>query len=428
MVDAAADEELTIDVPAPLPDPTGNTRGTLTENVAATARQGSRWYQWTGPFTVLNPGFAGLGSGSEDVEMPTASPGGEGSQAGDGQDEDSGVQYVMSNAPALPAAPKYSGSTLQEKREFMRAYQTYVHALSAFYTATTKPYIMPVSARIEERTCNLICMYELNKDPSWVSEAEWVAYFLEALKPEQEDYTAIDEAMKNLKLKTTFPDAKSRMGQLRADMHKILDQHNGENIFFQKEQKKLVQYLVAALEPEDFREAIRKRLALDQHKDMRKDVVSCYKWILELLMAYLQWNPSSSKPNRAPARPLNGPATTVASGTNRRQTPFSRPPQAATPWLKSDKGIPPAEPAQKGPRPPLECLKCKSSEHRVRQCPQVRPEEIDALINAWNASRSASKTHMRRVQTMTSRLAMDVPAETVDKTGTRGEDDGTAAS
>ncbi|KAE9161927.1 hypothetical protein PF002_g32245, partial [Phytophthora fragariae] len=130
-----------------------------------------------------------------------------------------------------------------------------------------------------------------------------------------------------------------------------------ENIFFQKEQKKLVQYLVAALEPEDFREAIRKRLALDQHKDMRKDVVSCYKWILELLMAYLQWNPSSSKPNRAPARPLNGPATTVASGTNRRQTPFSRPPQAATPWLKSDKGIPPAEPAQKGPRPPLECLK-----------------------------------------------------------------------
>ncbi|KAE8897368.1 hypothetical protein PF003_g18193 [Phytophthora fragariae] len=327
--------------------------------------------------------------------MPTASPGGEGSQAGDGQDEDSDVQYVMSNAPALPAAPKYSGSTLQEKREFMRAYQTYVHALSAFHTATTKPYIMPVSACIEERTCNLI---------------------------------SIDEAMKNLKLKTTFPDAKSRMGQLRADMHKILDQHNVENIFFQKEQKKLVQYLVAALEPEDFREAIRKRLALDQHKDMRKDVVSCYKWILELLMAYLQWNPSSSKPNRAPARLQNGPATTVASGTNRRQTPFSRPPQAATPWRKSDKGIPPAEPAQKGPRPPLECLKCKSSEHRVRQCPQVRPEEIDALINAWKASRSASKTHMRRVQTMTSRLAMDVPAETVDKTGTRGEDDGTAAS
>ncbi|KAE9156236.1 hypothetical protein PF004_g32668 [Phytophthora fragariae] len=172
MVDAAADEELTIDVPAPLPDPTGNTRGTLTENVAATARQGSCRYQWTGPFTVPNPGFAGLGSGSEDVEMPRASPGGEGSQADDGQDEDSDVQYVMSNAPALPAAPKYSGSTLQEKREFMRAYQTYVHALSAFHTATTKPYIMPVSACIEERTCNLICMYELNKDPSWVSEAE----------------------------------------------------------------------------------------------------------------------------------------------------------------------------------------------------------------------------------------------------------------
>uniref|UniRef100_H3GWP3 Reverse transcriptase domain-containing protein n=1 Tax=Phytophthora ramorum TaxID=164328 RepID=H3GWP3_PHYRM len=412
MVDAASDEKLTIDVPTPLPDPTGNTRGTLPESVAATVRQGARRYQWTGPFTVPNPRFAGLGSGSEDVEMPTASPGGEGSQAGDGQDEESGVQYVMSNAPALPAAPKYSGSTLQEKREFMRAYQTYVHALSAFHTATTKPYIMPVSACIEERTCNLICMYELNKDPSGVSEAEWVAYFLEALKPEQEDYTAIDEAMKSLKLKTTFPDAKSRMGQLRADMHKILDQHN-------KEQKKLVQYLVAALEPENFREAIRKRLSLDQHKDMRKDVVSCYKWILELLMAYLQWNPSGSKPNRAPARPQNGPATTAASGTNRRQTPFSRPPQAATHWRKSDIGIPPAEPPQKGPRPP-------GMPKVVRQRPQVRPEEIDALIHAWKTSRSASKTHMRRVQA--TRLALDVPAETVEKTGARGEDDGTTVA
>uniref|UniRef100_H3H882 Peptidase A2 domain-containing protein n=1 Tax=Phytophthora ramorum TaxID=164328 RepID=H3H882_PHYRM len=251
MVDAASDEELTIDVPTPLPDSTGNTRGRYQR---AVLRLRAREHAGTsGPGHLRYPI-------REDVEMPTASPGGEGSQAGDGQDEESGVQYVMSNAPALPAAPKYSGSTLQEKREFMRAYQTYVHALSAFHTATTKPYIMPVSACIEERTCNLICMYELNKDPSGVSEAEWVAYFLEALnrrevpnqwtsrvrqllvpssvkyplctgrKPlsstEQEDYTAIDEAMKSLKLKTTFPDAKSRMGQLRADMHKILDQYN----------------------------------------------------------------------------------------------------------------------------------------------------------------------------------------------------------
>ncbi|POM81777.1 Hypothetical protein PHPALM_201 [Phytophthora palmivora] len=59
---------------------------------------------------------------------------------------------------------------------------------------------MPVSACIEERTRNLICMYELNKDPNW------------ALEPEQEDYAAIDEAMKTLKLRTTFPDAKLRMG------------------------------------------------------------------------------------------------------------------------------------------------------------------------------------------------------------------------
>ncbi|POM70785.1 Hypothetical protein PHPALM_12728 [Phytophthora palmivora] len=391
MAETAADEELTIDVSAPLPDPTGNTRGTPPGNTSASARQGARRYQWTGPFTVPNPVFAGSWSGTEDVEMPTASPGGEGSHAGDGQDE-AAVQYIMSNAPALPAAPKYSGSTLQEKREFMRAYQTYVHALSAFHTPTTKPYIMPVSACIEERTCNLICMYELNKDPSWVSEADraWVSFALTCSK--------------------------------------ILDQHNVENIFFQKEQKKLIQYMVAALEPEDFRAAIRKRLTLEQHKDLRKDVVSCYKWILGLLVAYLQWNPPSIKQNRAPNRPQGGPTTSTASASSRRQPPSGKPSQLATQGRKSDKGVTPTESAQKGPKPVVECLKCKSTEHRVRQCPQVRPEEIDGLLAAWKASRAESRTQMRRVQAAATSRSYDGSHGEIDKKSDQDEDDGTAVA
>lgn len=132
-------------------------------------------------------------------------------------DEDKAKSVVrITNAPTLPAAPKYSGSTLKERRTFMRAYQTYVHALSAFDTAFGQPFVMPVSACVEERTRRMICLYELQKHPNTVTEAEWEAYFLQALEPELEDYTVLDKAMAQLKMQTSFPDTTSRMGRLRS--------------------------------------------------------------------------------------------------------------------------------------------------------------------------------------------------------------------
>ncbi|GMF57768.1 unnamed protein product [Phytophthora fragariaefolia] len=78
------------------------------------------------------------------------------------------------------------------------------------------------------------------ENPNEVSEGEWISYFLQAREPELEDYTAVDLVMKQLKMKTTFPDVASRMGQLRADMHHILDKHTVGQVMLEREQKKVV--------------------------------------------------------------------------------------------------------------------------------------------------------------------------------------------
>ncbi|EGZ27475.1 hypothetical protein PHYSODRAFT_293357 [Phytophthora sojae] len=102
-------------------------------------------------------------TGADDVTMATASP------SRDDVHEER-LSLRVTNASTLPAAPRYSGSTMKVRRAFMRAFQTYVHALSAFDTSYGKPFVMPVSGCIEDRTCRLICMYELRNDPNLVTE------------------------------------------------------------------------------------------------------------------------------------------------------------------------------------------------------------------------------------------------------------------
>ncbi|POM63585.1 Hypothetical protein PHPALM_20993 [Phytophthora palmivora] len=180
--------------------------------------------------------------------MASASPGRDTPVAGTISEATEGTESGrITNAPVLPAAPRYAGNTMRDRRDFMRAYETYFHALSAFDTGFGRPFIMPVTACIEERTCKMICLYEFQKSPNNVSESEWIAYFLQATESGLEDYTMVDAAMKYLKMRTTYPDTASRMGQLRADMHRILDEHTVEQVRMERDQKKVVKYVIAAL-------------------------------------------------------------------------------------------------------------------------------------------------------------------------------------
>ncbi|KAG7402082.1 hypothetical protein PHYBOEH_007296 [Phytophthora boehmeriae] len=221
-------ENLSIGIPGPLPEATEtlNTPSqSPTRNPLAQGLEGQRCLRWTGPFATLTTGVAAWGvEADDDVSMPIASPDRNPPNGGAKRSEEVTAVGRITNAPSLPVAPRYAGSTMKERRDFMRAYETFFHALSAFGTGLERPFIMPVSACIEERTCRMICLYEFQKDPNAVTENEWISYFLQAREPEQEDYTAVDVAMKQLKMRTTFPDAASRMCQLRADMHRILDE------------------------------------------------------------------------------------------------------------------------------------------------------------------------------------------------------------
>ncbi|OWZ19659.1 hypothetical protein PHMEG_0006065 [Phytophthora megakarya] len=257
----------------------------------------------------------------------------------------------ITNAPALPAAPRYAGSTLKDRRVFMHAYETYFHALSAFDTAFGRPFIMPVSGCIEERTCKMICLYEFQKSPNEMSDNEWIAYFLLAREPEHEDYTTVDAAMKNLNMRLIFPDAMSRMGQLRTDMHRILDEYTVEQVMLERGQKKVVKFFVAALEPADFREAIQKRLEYTQHKALKTDIVKGYAWILHQLKAYLVWQPLLVH-MKTQARPQNKSAN--------KASPKSR----------------------NGGQTRRYWLKCGSLAYLVRKCPDVTPDELDRLLAA----------------------------------------------
>jgi hypothetical protein len=95
--------------------------------------------------------------------------------------------------------------------------------------------------------------------------------------------------MKKLKMVLSLRDAPSRMSKLVADMHKILDTTNMEQVLVEQEPKKLVDYLVEALEPADFKVKIKARLKQESNKPLRKNPVALVKWVTELLRGYMLW-------------------------------------------------------------------------------------------------------------------------------------------
>ncbi|KAE9341954.1 hypothetical protein PF008_g10381 [Phytophthora fragariae] len=166
-----------------------------------------------------------------------------------------------------------------------------------------------------------------------------------------------------------------------ADMHHILEEHTVEQVMLEREQKKILKYFVAAIEPAEFREAIEKRLQCAQHKDLKTDIVKGYAWVLERLKAYLVWQPAQVKP-QARAQSKFGQQrrrpTTVAMEQNlyrHRET------TAAVEQVRQRASNPPPKPPSGNP-PRRIYLKCESQTHLVRQCPDGTPDEVDNILAA----------------------------------------------
>ncbi|KAE8954891.1 hypothetical protein PF011_g31951 [Phytophthora fragariae] len=82
--------------------------------------------------------------GVEDEDMPTASR-----LAGQ-------LQQRVSAAPALPQPPRFEGRTMQDRRNFMRGYETYLTAINALQTQWSGAFAMSVGACIESKTKRMI--------------------------------------------------------------------------------------------------------------------------------------------------------------------------------------------------------------------------------------------------------------------------------
>ncbi|POM64852.1 LOW QUALITY PROTEIN: Hypothetical protein PHPALM_19572 [Phytophthora palmivora] len=310
---------------------------------------------------------------------------------------------------------------MRDRRDFMRAYETYFHALSAFDTGFRRPFIMPRLYRGKDVQDDL--SVRVPENPNDVSESEWIAYFLQARQSRVDDYTTVDAAIKYLKMRTTFPDAASRMDQLRADMHHILDEHTVE-----QRAEKVVKYFIAVLEPADFREAIQKRLQYTQYNALMSDIVKCFTWISSKLKAYLVWQPPIARV-KSQARPSN-----KAGNPRRRQqndsgnVPGNASGSATGGLRRAQTRFPQGERRRQS----LEMEPFHGVPVLTQQCPGIASDEVERLLAARKTTVvSESNTGVKRVQVVPEGDADTVPVRVTPARGAVGPkssmtDDGNA--
>ncbi|KAL0591611.1 hypothetical protein ABG067_001211 [Albugo candida] len=179
----------------------------------------------------------------------------------------------FANAPQFPRHPMYKGETLKDKREFVKRYQDYYTTLLAYETCQNKPFVMPVSACVEVWTTEQILKFEMEKSAMEVTEQVWINYFREAGEPDYVDLAKIDAEMRKLKMDFTLTDASSRISRLRNQIYRVLDQHGLQDYVEQADPKRIVQWIVDALEPPTFKRRILEKLGMDVHKTKKKNPV-----------------------------------------------------------------------------------------------------------------------------------------------------------
>ncbi|GMF14495.1 unnamed protein product [Phytophthora fragariaefolia] len=175
-------------------------------------------------------------------------------------------------APALPQPPRFEGRTMQDRRNFMRRYEIYLTAINALQTQWGGAFAMPVGACIESRTKRMVARYEFNMAPHLITEEQWIEYFMKANTPSHVDYPSVDEAMKKLQMRTTWPEPESRIMNLQANLEALLDQFNLTEVTFEHEQRRIVKYLANALAPASFKAAIATKLSLHENKRYKNEV------------------------------------------------------------------------------------------------------------------------------------------------------------
>ncbi|KAG3108803.1 hypothetical protein PI125_g11503 [Phytophthora idaei] len=125
---------------------------------------------------------------------------------------------------------------MEPRRAFARSYETYLTAINALQTRWGGAFAMP-----------------------------WISFFLKAKTPTHFDYVTVDIAMRELKIKTDWPEPESRMMNLQAVLKAILDRFNLVGVVFEREQKRL------------------------ENTRYRTDVVAFCSWVTSMIREFFMW-------------------------------------------------------------------------------------------------------------------------------------------
>ncbi|RHZ41404.1 hypothetical protein DYB31_008772, partial [Aphanomyces astaci] len=171
------------------------------------------------------------------------------------------TDVYLHNAPALPKHPTFKGSTKEEHRTSMAAYNLYISQTTALTVNGTKPFVMP--------------------DPYEVTETEWVAWFRQSYDVDQR---ALDTLKKRIKVAVMFDmsvqDADSRIGKMLDGLAPAIRRDRQEWVI-KEESPAFVKIITDAVKPVSLHRAVTEEMALTRNKPLKKDVYRFIPWLRE---------------------------------------------------------------------------------------------------------------------------------------------------
>ncbi|ETV94976.1 hypothetical protein H310_11616 [Aphanomyces invadans] len=227
-----------------------------------------------------------------DVEhQPAASQlaGGSYVDAQQAQQEDvdmgSDQQYVF-HAPVILQAPNFSGSTKQERRAFMRAYQKYVAQINALQTSGTRPFAMPLSACMDRFTKRRVALWDFGRPYDEIWENDWIRWSNGAFQEEPRDLETMKRRLESaIRFDVKILDAESRVGKMLDGLMLALECDNQEWALYD-EGKDVGDLMVKAVKPSMLQTAVKKQMQLQRNKSLRTDVFRFVRWLRTFAVGY----------------------------------------------------------------------------------------------------------------------------------------------
>ncbi|RHY89814.1 hypothetical protein DYB35_009434, partial [Aphanomyces astaci] len=189
------------------------------------------------------------------------------------------------------------------------------------------------------------------------------------------DPRALDTLKKRIKAAVVFDmsvqDADSRIGKMFDGLAAAIRRDRREWVI-KEESPAIVTIITAAVKPVSLHRAVTEQMALTRNKPLKKDVYRFVRWLREYAIGHERF--VGYEEDTKPAAKPDPPKTNQGGTHGRRTAPTQSTPLA--PATATTPQAPPGLTSAKG------CLKCKSTSHRVRECPGITEEEAVKLLKA----------------------------------------------